>query len=393
MRTNVHSRQLLGTLLSCLLLPHAGSLRCTICSKGKTTPFVGDIETSDAFRAAVAARSYKHELIVIVATAERLLAAMQLVENLDRLGMEHVMLVGDSQAGCAALFLHAPHIGCVWDSFRLPLKGQDAAAVWDVAVLWHTRYRITARALRLRVNVMCIDSDNVIFDDPYRYFKAPPFRDFTILNQPEVLYDQGAYAQNVKPNGGVIYVQNADPAGPAAWLTAETVDRPLRWIEDRFNTSMAGGLYTWCCYLDQDCLNEEVDEDRFNTSMAGGLYTWCCYLDQDCLNEVLPSALEGRLSFVGDLATCAFPPWRQAHKELADAIGSEHRRILDAAWKYERDVPLPHWMWPVAGGNTTNLRWAPIKLPNVQGPWRQEVGGGLYPPRRGELSLRLQAQL
>jgi hypothetical protein len=31
-----------------------------------------------------------------------------------------------------------------------------------------------------------MDSDVIIFDDPYKYLKAPPFRDFTVLDQPEV---------------------------------------------------------------------------------------------------------------------------------------------------------------------------------------------------------------
>lgn len=43
-----------------------------------------------------------------------------------------------------------------------------------------------ARAVRLRYNVLCMDSDVIVFDDPYRYFKSPPFSNFTILDQPEV---------------------------------------------------------------------------------------------------------------------------------------------------------------------------------------------------------------
>lgn len=34
---------------------------------------------------------------------------------------------------------------------------------------------------------------------------------------------------NANP-GGIIYIQNARPDGPAAWLIAEVSDRLLRWV-------------------------------------------------------------------------------------------------------------------------------------------------------------------
>lgn len=42
-----------------------------------------------------------------------------------------------------------------------------------------------ARAVRLGYNVLMTDSDMVVLDDPYQYWKAPPFNAFTILNQQE----------------------------------------------------------------------------------------------------------------------------------------------------------------------------------------------------------------
>jgi Nucleotide-diphospho-sugar transferase len=50
-------------------------------------------------------------------------------------------------------------------------------------VVCYLRYRVLARAIRLGYNVMSIDSDMTVFDDPYKYFKAPPFKDFVVLNQ------------------------------------------------------------------------------------------------------------------------------------------------------------------------------------------------------------------
>lgn len=63
-----------------------------------------------------------------------------------------------------------------------------------------------------------MDSDVVVMHDPYKYFKQPPFRDITVMNQAE---------SPVDPNGGVLYVQNAAPDGPAAFMFAGTSARLL----------------------------------------------------------------------------------------------------------------------------------------------------------------------
>ena len=59
--------------------------------------------------------------------------------------------------------------------------------------------------------MLLIDSDVMLMDDPYKYFKQPPFKDITVLNQAESPEDS---------NGGVLYVQNAAPDGPAAFTFA-----------------------------------------------------------------------------------------------------------------------------------------------------------------------------
>ena len=56
-----------------------------------------------------------------------------------------------------------------------------------------------------------MDSDMMIMDDPYKYFKHPPFKDITVLNQAE---------SPVSPNSEMVYVQNAAPDGPAAFMFA-----------------------------------------------------------------------------------------------------------------------------------------------------------------------------
>ena len=70
------------------------------------------------------------------------------------------------------------------------------------------------RAARLGYNVLLLDSVVTLYDDPYKFFKQPPFQDLVVINQEE-------YVNTA--NGGVIYIQvtNTRPArvGHAA-LTA-----------------------------------------------------------------------------------------------------------------------------------------------------------------------------
>lgn len=68
-------------------------------------------------------------------------------------------------------------------------------------------------------NVLVLDTDVLLFNDIYRWFKARPFSDYHIFTSSE---DGGMRAWNI--NVGVVYVQNARPDGPAAWWLAEVGD-------------------------------------------------------------------------------------------------------------------------------------------------------------------------
>lgn len=107
------------------------------------------------------------------------------------------------------------------------------------------------RAVRLGYNVLVTDNDVVFFEDPYPFFKSPPFLSFTVINQQESLNQHqvtgvwmgvecGSYMCGVtekdsmsslmcclccgirpQANGGFIYVQNARANGPSVWLFVE----------------------------------------------------------------------------------------------------------------------------------------------------------------------------
>ena len=79
-------------------------------------------------------------------------------------------------------------------------------AVW----VWLQSF-LLCRSIRLGYNVLLLDSDVIVMDDPYKYFKHPPFKHITVLDQAE---------SPTSPNSGLLYVQNAAPDGPAAFMFA-----------------------------------------------------------------------------------------------------------------------------------------------------------------------------
>ncbi|DBB03375.1 TPA: hypothetical protein ACH3X3_010747 [Trebouxia sp. C0006] len=189
------------------------------CSQGKLTPFVGDLYTSSALREALQARSYKKEVIIMVSDLNRLDSFLQAAGSLQHLGLSNILLLSHSEAMCGRISPIVSSIGCTWSSHKHPT---DLAGNFYV---WSLRYRILARSVRLGYNVLMLDTDVMLMDDPYKYLKQPPFKDITVLNQAESPFD---------PNGGVLYVQNAAPDGPAAFMFAEIVSRPYRWADDHW---------------------------------------------------------------------------------------------------------------------------------------------------------------
>ncbi len=58
----------------------------------------------------------------------------------------------------------------------------------------------------------------------------------------QLLYEQGGYGKETEPNGGVLYVQGAQPDGAAAWLLAEVTHRCGPWV--RRNCRLLDEIHT-----------------------------------------------------------------------------------------------------------------------------------------------------
>ncbi|DBA88882.1 TPA: hypothetical protein ACH3X2_000126 [Trebouxia sp. C0005] len=208
------------------------------------------------------------------------------------------------------------------------------------------------RSIRLGYNVLLLDSDVIVFDDPYKYLKHPPFKDIVVINQEEA---------GLAPNGGVLYVQNAAPDGPAAFMFAEIVSRPLRWADDGWAHANRLSLHQTCMYADQDAYYDVL------AAMVSGymLFPKSWY----CLDEVVRQDLK----------------WAKASEEM-----EKHIRFFEAFKGVEHAAP-DNWH-NLTVEPTASLMTVDLRMPNCRG-WPEELGGRWYPAERGRFSKELLQQL
>eukprot|EP00798_Chlamydomonas_sp_ICE-L_P006333 gene6333-2959_t len=132
------------------------------CSLGKISPFLGDVASSEQLKNMLDSCSYKKEVILLASTSDVLDNALQTYNQFIQLGLAHVVLLAPDEGACHKASDIASDLCCVWNSVELPGNFFP-----HQLKLWHIRRRVTARAVRLGYNFMVVDTDVIIFDDPY----------------------------------------------------------------------------------------------------------------------------------------------------------------------------------------------------------------------------------
>ena len=146
----------------------AAELACQdsgFCSPGNMPPFVGDLYPSKRCRAAdhnsqykiispdscsgftageglhqaLEMRSHKQEVMIFVSDFKRLDNFLQVVDSLQKLGLNNTLLLSYSQDMCESIIPFVPDIGCAWSSHKHPEDLEGNFLVWSL------RYRILAR--------------------------------------------------------------------------------------------------------------------------------------------------------------------------------------------------------------------------------------------------------
>ena len=86
-------------------------------------------------RAALEARSFNKEVILIANSLLKLGGLIQLVANIEALGYGHILLLSYNRDDCKGLVKFFPGLGCVWTSFSF---GADSGMEGRF-VLWSNR--------------------------------------------------------------------------------------------------------------------------------------------------------------------------------------------------------------------------------------------------------------
>jgi hypothetical protein len=376
-----------------------------LCSLSRVRPWIGDLTSSQNFRAALRARSHKSELVLLCTDGRSLDFTLQPIAQLARLGMSHHLLLADSRETCdrareaidkASESSSTPFsLGCGWYGDGGSSSGSDGQnpttpllppRVQGAFRLWALRLRTALRAVRLGRNVLVLDADTVLFDDPYPYLKhADLLGRFQWVAQPESA-DGDREGGGGYLNGGVYYIQGAAPSGAAAFLLYEATRRMLRWDDDGRGTlrsywrvapgkgvvdgpigaaaageedegALAAALPPSCCDADQDLLN-----DVFRTMRTGTLTSACAL--RCALDGVWQREREAKKKERTTAAAAADDDDDEGQEEPPERTRARLNAILmriedeeagcDDYWRTESLSRAPEWSWPVIYGPTSH---------------------------------------
>ena len=188
----------------------------------------------DAVAREVARKSFNgKEVVLMTSNTDGLPLAVNLIANLAQFGHHHSLLLTDGPATCRQLTSASPP-ACLHSSLlkdhRRGLSRYVSNSVW---VMWLQRYMYILRMVRLGLNTLLLDTDVILFHDPYPFFKGLMHNHTCI-----VLCDSSAGYAAV--NGGIWYVQGAHPAGPVAHIFSE-FQRRITALLTAFEEQEGGG--------------------------------------------------------------------------------------------------------------------------------------------------------
>ena len=175
---------------------------------GTTGPF--DLDRRRGLRAAVAARAHGGELVLFTSNAFGIPSAVNMALQLRRLSIEHHLVLADARETCSTAQRTWAWLGCGWSHGMRGFtkrygESKQVALLWE---LWSAKWLTVARLAELKVNVLALDTDMMLLDDPYPLLRSEPIRGFQLVLPPEgsrvnlgFLYVRGA---SMRARGGVL---------------------------------------------------------------------------------------------------------------------------------------------------------------------------------------------
>lgn len=99
-------------------------------------PYAHGSHSGNVLRAALEARSYKKELVLVANSLHKPGGLVQFVSNMEALGYAHILLLSYDRKECQGLLKLLPSMGCVWASFSF----EKDSGIEDLFLLWFLRW-------------------------------------------------------------------------------------------------------------------------------------------------------------------------------------------------------------------------------------------------------------
>jgi hypothetical protein len=300
---------------------------------------------------------------------------MQLSQSLTNIGLAHQVLLSDGPLTCAESRRILPELCCVWSSQQLP----ESHFPFQL-LLWNHRRAMAARSLRLGYNIMVLDTDMVVFDDPYKFLKQSPFDKINLMTMGETW----PYETNSLLNLGFLYAQNARCDGPVAAILAEVPDRQLRLAEDPDNRLKAMWMVHQNCGTDEQLLFDDVVYGSVLKAPTHIVSMDVCGVPEAREKPWLNwTAVSKRRAFLAESGSIFTNSIEQTPPEWKGVVG-------DSTYMLKR-ANLSWWHQSGLSVLAINVSTSSSYLQSDQ--WPLEYGGQLLPSSRGPLSSAFQSLL
>ncbi|CAL8471215.1 g10757 [Coccomyxa elongata] len=345
--------------------PYGGVLMPSpYASVGKLKRFLGNIRTTAVLKSALQARSHKGEVILVPFTEPELALALNMVLNLRKLSFDHFLLLGFDKACCLHAAAVISDIGCVWTTYladgELEMFPRGLEGDRDIERLQLLRWHTATRMVRQGYNVLTLDAEGHLSDDPYAYLKASPLQTANLVTM-----THGGWGGLTT---GLVYAQNAAVDGPVAWALAEVVLRALQYAEHP-GFMEEKGLSAPASLLEM-LRESSLLNDATASACCGRPVAW---------HSIWSHARRGR----DENGRVDDEEIYDAHLKLAEKVC--HRKEIDV----DLDTALQARLG-ITGGRFYQL---PLRVPEEPSDWPEALGGRVGPAKPGRLAREWAALL
>ena len=225
--------------------------------------------------------SHGYELLLIATNVKGSVLTLNALLNFDALGFTHQIVLAHDNETCAVLgdaigrLLQTPKASSAARLQSTPCMHDSSWETWlsspgklinfgsrQGAQL--QRWRAFARLVRLGYNVLTMDVDAVLLEDPYPHLQSRALCGrFSLMYASEAANEY--QMRQVALQNGIVYSCGSRRDGAAAWVVAEVVDRMLRLIDacegvfgESEGTACSGDTWLRAARADEDFLFDQM---------------------------------------------------------------------------------------------------------------------------------------